>query len=49
MSEGHAMRSWPALLLSPLLLLGAQSIAYSLATPSCARQDEALLLPCASA
>ena len=38
------MRSWPALLLSPLLLLGAQSIAYSLATPSCARQDEALQL-----
>ena len=38
------MRSWPALLLSPLLLLGAQSIAYSLTTPSCARQNEALLL-----
>jgi hypothetical protein len=38
------MRSWPALLLSPLLLLGAQSIAYSLTTPACARQNEALLL-----
>ena len=38
------MRSWPALLLSPLLLLGAQSLAYALSTPSCARQNEALLM-----
>jgi len=37
------MRSWPALLLSPTLLLGAQTLAYALATPSCARQNEALL------
>jgi hypothetical protein len=38
------MRSWPALLLSPTLLLGAQTLAYALATPACARQNEALLL-----
>jgi hypothetical protein len=30
--------SWPALLLSPLLALGAQLCAYSLATPGCATQ-----------
>jgi hypothetical protein len=33
------MRSWPALLLAPLVVLGEQSIVYSMVTPSCARQD----------
>ena len=32
---------WPALLLAPLLALGHLSLAYSLVTPSCARQDSA--------
>src|SRR3982751_4016980 len=33
--------SWPALLLAPLLALGHLSLAYSLVTPACARQDSA--------
>jgi len=33
------MKVWPALLVSPLLALGHLSLAYSLVTPSCARQD----------
>jgi len=31
-----ALRSWPALLVAPLLALGLQSLGYSLVTPSCA-------------
>lgn len=34
------MPTWPALLLSPLLALGEQSIVYSLATPTCQTQRE---------
>jgi hypothetical protein len=37
------MRSWPALLLAPLIVLGELSIAYSLVTPSCAHQDRSAL------
>jgi hypothetical protein len=33
------MRSWPALLLAPLIALGELSLAYSLVTPSCAHQS----------
>lgn len=32
------IRSWPALLLAPLLVLGLLSLAYSLVTPACAHQ-----------
>jgi hypothetical protein len=32
------MRSWPALLIAPLLLLAQQSVALALATPSCRNQ-----------
>jgi hypothetical protein len=35
------MSVWPALLLAPLLALGHLTLAYSLVTPSCARQDSA--------
>ena len=34
---------WPALLASPLLVLGHLSLAYALVSPSCARQDSAML------
>ena len=34
------MPVWPALLLSPILALGAQAIMYALATPSCQAQHE---------
>jgi hypothetical protein len=37
------MRSWPALLLAPLFVLGELSLAYALVTPSCARQDRSAL------
>jgi hypothetical protein len=32
------MRSWPALLLAPLLVLAQQSVSLALATPSCRQQ-----------
>src|SRR6185436_15630990 len=31
-------RSWPAMLVAPLLALGMQSLVFSLVTPSCAHQ-----------
>jgi lysylphosphatidylglycerol synthetase-like protein (DUF2156 family) len=37
------MRSWPALLLAPVLALADQSVAYALAPLACARQG--VLLP----
>jgi alkylhydroperoxidase family enzyme len=37
------MLSWPALLLAPLIALGELSIAYSLVTPACGRQDRTAL------
>jgi len=43
------LRCWPALLLTPLLALGMQSLAYSLVTPSCARQSAAALHAVAAA
>lgn len=43
------LRCWPALLLTPLLALGMQSLAYSLVTPSCARQSGAALHAVAAA
>ena len=33
------MRSWPALLIAPLIALADQSIIYALVTPACMRQD----------
>ena len=33
------MKSWSALVLSPSIALGAQSVMYSLVTPSCASQS----------
>jgi hypothetical protein len=33
------MRSWPALLLAPLIALADQSIIYALVTPACMGQD----------
>ncbi|HEV8209077.1 MAG TPA: hypothetical protein VGP77_03100 [Vicinamibacterales bacterium] len=33
------MRSWPALLLAPLIALADLSIIYALVTPACMRQD----------
>ena len=38
-----ALRSWPALLLAPLLALGLQSLGYSLVTPSCAHSSGSVL------
>lgn len=35
------MRSWPALILAPLVALTDLSILYALVTPSCGRQDRA--------
>jgi hypothetical protein len=35
--------SWPALLLAPSLALGDISLAYSLVSPACARQDSVIL------
>jgi small-conductance mechanosensitive channel len=43
------LRCWPALLLTPLLALGMQSLAYSLVTPSCARQSVVALHAVAAA
>ena len=43
------MRCWPALLLTPLLALGMQSLAYALVTPSCARQSGTALHALAAA
>jgi hypothetical protein len=37
------MPSWPALLVAPLIALSQLSIAYSLVTPACARQDRSAL------
>lgn len=37
------MRSWPALLIAPLLLLLQQSVALALATPSCRNQTTVAL------
>lgn len=37
------MLSWPALLIAPLIALSQLSIAYSLVTPECARQDQTAL------
>ena len=37
------MLSWPALLVAPLIALSQLSIAYSLVTPACARQDRSTL------
>jgi len=37
------MMSWPALLLAPLVALAQLSIAYSLVTPACGRQDPSAL------
>lgn len=37
------MLSWPALLLAPLIALSQLSIAYSLVTPACGRQDSSAL------
>ena len=37
------MLSWPALLLAPLIALSQLSIAYSLVTPACGRQDRSAL------
>ena len=37
------MLSWPALLLAPIVVLGQQSIAYSLVTPACAQQSRSVL------
>ena len=43
------LRCWPALLLTPLLALGMQSLAYSLVTPSCAGQSGATMHAVAAA
>ena len=46
MANAHraiALRSWPALLVAPLLALGMQSLAYSLVTPSCAHAGGSVL------
>ena len=37
------MRSWPALLVAPLVALAQLSIAFALVTPACARQDRLAL------
>jgi hypothetical protein len=37
------MRTWPALLLAPLLALAQQSLMYSLVPPACHRSDVVLL------
>jgi hypothetical protein len=37
-SASILLRSWPALLLAPLLMLGLLSLAYALVTPACAHQ-----------
>ncbi|HUP30802.1 MAG TPA: hypothetical protein VM122_11550 [Usitatibacter sp.] len=37
------MRTWPALLASPLLVLGDQSVAYALAGWGCAHQNHGAL------
>lgn len=37
------MLSWPALLVAPLVALSQLSIAYSLVTPACGRQDRSSL------
>jgi hypothetical protein len=47
--EPIALRSWPALLVAPLLALGMQSIAYALVTPSCAHAGGSALLHLVSA
>ena len=33
------MRSWPALLIAPVIALTDLSVLYAMVTPSCARQD----------
>jgi hypothetical protein len=37
------MRTWPALLVAPLLALAQQSLMYSLVPPACHRSDVVLL------
>jgi hypothetical protein len=37
------MRSWPALLVAPLIALTDLSVLYAMVTPSCARQDRVAL------
>jgi len=37
------MRSWPALLIAPVIALTDLSVLYAMVTPSCARQDPVAL------
>ena len=43
------LRSWPALLLAPLIALADLSVVYSLVTPACMRQDRSGLHAVAAA
>ena len=43
------LRSWPALLLAPLIALADLSVVYSLVTPACMRQDQSGLHAVAAA
>lgn len=37
------MKSWPALIVAPLLALGCQAVMYALVTPSCSLQTRVLI------